>query len=233
MTEISNLTGTPWHTEMLHAKEGDPHRHPAKCVHYLKAQKECSKLKCACKSAAHCEYYVADGSKEDAQHQSHKGNQGTRSVPFSGLKYIPLAEVQADETKFKTPSAQKVDELMAYYAEYKELDKPIVVSCVKGRYILHDKYLRYYVAQKLGLKMIPAIMKNATYRKISDVLRQKGTRVIHKTFGKGTIIDATLENIEILFDTGESSVFKIYVCIENNVLVVLQDCKKILNLSEK
>lgn len=58
-----------------------------------------------------------------------------------------------------TPKEYKIRGVMKYYQENGKLDKPIVVRKEGDQYVLKDKYLRYYVAQQLGLEFIDAIIE--------------------------------------------------------------------------
>jgi len=73
---------------------------------------------------------------------------------------IKMSEIIVDEDKFHTPPyIGKVNALMKYYQKHKALDKPIIVIKSEDKYLLEDKYLRYYVAKKLGLPTIDAIVE--------------------------------------------------------------------------
>ena len=60
--------------------------------------------------------------------------------------------------KATPPRAAKVNAIMDYYQMHGELDKPVVVRKQGEVYTLVDKYLRYYVAEKLGFERIQAII---------------------------------------------------------------------------
>lgn len=73
---------------------------------------------------------------------------------------IKMSEIIIDEHKFNmTPYIGKVNALIEYYQKHKTLDKPIVVTKNEDKYLLEDKYLRYYVAKRLGLSTIDAIIE--------------------------------------------------------------------------
>ena len=62
--------------------------------------------------------------------------------------------------KATPPRPAKVNAVLDYYQAHGELDKPVVVKKQGDRYELVDKYLRYYVAVKLGFDQIQAIISN-------------------------------------------------------------------------
>lgn len=59
------------------------------------------------------------------------------------------------------------------------MDKPISVSCHSDKYKLEDKYLRFYVAEPQGLKMISAKISTEKMNKFDDRIRNIGTKVHH------------------------------------------------------
>ena len=101
---------------------------------------------------------------EKGKETSEESNRDT-AIVLSAIKnnnvaQIKMSEIIVDEHKFHiVPHISKVNELMEYYQKHKTLDKPIVVIESEDKYLLHDKYLRYYVAKKLGLSTIDAIVE--------------------------------------------------------------------------
>ena len=80
-----------------------------------------------------------------------KSIQGVSSIPLSAI-CVP------QDMKATPPRAAKVNAIMDYYQMHGELDKPVVVRKQGEVYTLVDKYLRYYVAEKLGFERIQAII---------------------------------------------------------------------------
>lgn len=52
-----NLSGSPWHVEVLKMDEIDDRRHRSRCVHYSKESKYCDQYIGRCIGSAHCPYY--------------------------------------------------------------------------------------------------------------------------------------------------------------------------------
>ena len=77
--------------------------------------------------------------------------QTVTSIPLSS-SYI------TEDMKATPPRATKVNAVLDYYQAHGELDKPIVVRHHGDGYELVDKYLRYYVAVKLGFDQIQAVI---------------------------------------------------------------------------
>lgn len=75
------------------------------------------------------------------------------------FSYTSLINITED-MKATPPRATKVNAVLDYYQANGELDKPVVVKKQGDRYELVDKYLRYYVAVKLGFDQIQAIILN-------------------------------------------------------------------------
>lgn len=82
---------------------------------------------------------------------------GTATAPST--KVIPLASViVSSDLRATPPKERKVRAVMEFYAKHGQLDKPIVVRPFDDGYYLQDKYLRFFVAEQLGLDEIPAII---------------------------------------------------------------------------
>ena len=90
-----------------------------------------------------------------------------KSEPTSE-QMIPLEELTVGHKNFGKPSQEKVDALIAYYRNNGKLDKPIVVSRHGEKYLIEDKYLRYYVAKLLGLKVVPVRIITPTNTKTTS-----------------------------------------------------------------
>ena len=56
---VNQMAGTPWHTEKMTRAEGDPRRHLARCIYYIKTTKKCDyyHLEMPCPGAAQCDHY--------------------------------------------------------------------------------------------------------------------------------------------------------------------------------
>lgn len=52
---------------------------------------------------------------------------------------------------------------------------------------------------------------------------QVGTRVIHKKYGAGTIVNRHKKKINIQFDSGKSAVFQLDMCLETGILEILPE----------
>lgn len=188
-----------------------------KCIHYEYKARFCTALGIGCvgPSNALCIHYN-EGNEQTETETTIEAN-----PPFTGIKLIALASVSTGNRSFATPSQEKVDKLIKYYEEHKKIDKPIVVSCKNGKYILEDKYLRYYVAKKLKLQKIYAIM-NTPENEFTLKLMKNKQKVKHKIFGVGKIKNIVSDTVEIEFiKTGKAVKFNIDACIKSNVLTLL------------
>lgn len=54
---IFRSLGTSWHDEYLSREDGDPRRHPSRCIFYRKSDKHCIQYIEKCHGSAHCPYY--------------------------------------------------------------------------------------------------------------------------------------------------------------------------------
>ena len=211
MKGIKHMTGTPWHVEKFTRQEDDPKRHRSRCVHYESASKYCSYRCGQCVGSAHCSQYKE---KDSIMKEQSTPVKERNSMHFVGIREIPMELIVIDFCIVKEPKKSKVDALIAYYKENGTLDKPIVVSVWKDKYLFEDKYLRYYVAKKLGLKTIPAKIGTFKESKTEDKLRKVGTIVKHPKFGTGTVVDSTQTHTTICFANDKKVMFDISVCVE-------------------
>ena len=215
MGKSKYMTGTPWHVEKFTRQEDDPRRHRSRCIHYDSDSKHCSYRCGQCVGSAHCSHYKE---KVVATVNPTPQEKPTVSMEFAGVKEIPMSQVVIDYSKAKEPTKSKVDGLVAYYRKNGSLDKPIIVSVQGDKYQLEDKYLRYYVAKKLGLKSIPAKIGTFRESKAEDKLRKVGTKVRHQKFGNGTVVEATLTHTTIRFENEKEMKFDISMCLEKKYL---------------
>ena len=82
-----------------------------------------------------------------------------KKKPTHTVSSIPISSIYINEDmKATPPRAAKVNAVLDYYQAHGELDKPVVVRKQSDGYELVDKYLRYYVAVKLGFDQIQAII---------------------------------------------------------------------------
>ncbi len=54
---VSQMQGSPWHTEIFTKKPGDVKRHRSRCIYYSKDNSRCSFYTEKCRGSAHCEHY--------------------------------------------------------------------------------------------------------------------------------------------------------------------------------
>lgn len=214
MGTLQRLTGAPWHVERMVREEGDDRRHRSRCTYYRgKADSYCSFFCGRCRGAAHCEQYKE---KESVQQQETcmPINPAKNKIlePFEGVKTLNIKDVHvSDKFNSTLPKELKIKELEDFFKKHGYLDKPIFVSCKSSYYELEDKYLRYYVAKRLGLKEIPAEMGSKDEVKIYDRLRTIGTLVwIKKTSEVGEVIDFNLEKVKIRLDSGKELSYDIH-----------------------
>lgn len=209
------LTGTPWHIEKFTRQENDPRRHRSRCIYYISESKHCSYRCGQCIGSAHCSHYKENTITPVTEVPKEIKNP---TMEFSGVKDIPLSQVKIDSSKAKEPSEAKVHKLIEYFKQNGKLDKPIIVSIQGNMYLLEDKYLRYYVAKKLGLQYISAKIGTFQESKTEDMLRKVGTKVKHLKYGNGVVIAANAMYTTIRFDNMSEIKFDISTCMENRFL---------------
>lgn len=231
MDKVRQLTGAPWHIEVLRKNEDDDRRHKYKCVHHDRKRNYCRKCNMRCIGSAHCKYYELrhDSSfstkkkeYEQAKRQQKKESLASkntlrsafRAEPFNGVKMIDMRYV-VPAPHFKKPSKRKVTTVIEHYKMHHKIDKPIVVSCNGDKYVVEDKYLRYYAAVKLNLAEIPARIGTCEDGVICKTY-SVGQRVQHNKHGKGTVMEMTPKFIWIQFDTGKKIRFDTQTIIDEN-----------------
>ena len=212
----SVMTGSPWHVEKMVRQEGDSRRHRSRCIHNDKKNSHCSKVVGKCIGAAHCSYY------EECQTQ---GEEATKVVndenksDFKGIRMIKISDIEL-RGKYRVPAKDKISAVISYFKENGKLDKPISVSCNGNKYVLEDKYLRYYVAKQLGLKEVPAKISTEKENKLEDKIRIIGRKVTHSKFGVGKIVSVSDDKVEIAFNTGKTIDFSIDICVKKELLTI-------------
>lgn len=212
------LTGTSWHVEKMTRASGDPKRHRARCVYFKTEDERCIKCSFKCIGSAHCKFYKEKPIESKENHPETKKITEARIVSFDGLKNIRLSDVEIDPYKFKKPSKEKIENLVSFFNTNGTLDKPIVVSCGKTKYVLEDKYLRFYVAELLGLTEIQAKIGTYATSKMEDKLRTVGTKLNHKFYGSGEIKEIKNNNFVAIFDDGKERLLSIDSCLSNGTI---------------
>lgn len=196
------INGTPWHVEVIGPK--DEKRNKSRCIYFSRTNGRdgyCFIKCCRCIGSSHCEQY--------REHSLGAPPEIEKPRAFQGIKKIKMSDISLGNKNWGKPSKDKVEELKDYYLEQGELDKPILVSCKGDKYVLEDKYLRWYVANKLGLEEIDAQFGSERNR-MEEELRKVGTKVYHnpplisKSKGSGTVIKVSLHNFWVAFDNGET-----------------------------
>lgn len=218
MGKISELTGTPWHVEVIGNSEDEDRRHRARCSFYTnKKTSYCNYYNERCRGAAHCTAYKdknVDFNMEQVPVDIVK--------PFVDIRHIEISKIIVPKDVFDKPSEEKIKKLIDFYKRNQRLDKPIVVECAKNSYLLKDKYLRYLVAKQLGLKELYAEMGNQEDIRSWNKLRKKGTLVwVNKLGDVGEVVDFTIRKVTIKFDNGVIKEYDIHKCISTGTIRVL------------
>jgi len=87
VSNLGDLTGTPWHIEQLRRAEGDDRRHRSRCIYYRKDGAYCTKNGVRCIGSAHCDYYK-ENQKVETQTVKIKQEDLLTPVP-SNENFIP------------------------------------------------------------------------------------------------------------------------------------------------
>ena len=227
MGNLEKMVGSPWHVEKMTRSEGDDRRHRSRCIHYSgKQEGHCDYFCVKCRGAAHCEKYAENQIQNNELSQDNNTNLAKKTascIKFAGIKYIPMNLIVPDN-KFrdKIPKEKKIREVKEYIRINGQLDKPVAVTCNGSFYKLQDKYLRYYVAEELGLKEIPAETGNAEELANYDKLRTLGTIVWVKKYGEvAEVIGFSLSQTTLRLDSGKEKIFDIHRSLETKTIRIL------------
>ena len=209
---------------VLHAK--DSRRHRKWCDYYREEDGFCYKLFSKCPGSAHCKNYKPIKKPSPVVVQPPvkitPSTTESKSTPFIGIQMISMQDIIMPKHTLHPPAPQKVQALLDYYREHGTLDKPIIVSVAGKKYRLEDKYLRYYVAKKLGLREIPAKIGSKTEMKPEDAIRKKGARLLHKTYGEVVVESSTLKHSVVVDTAGKHITLDIETCISKKLFSVIQ-----------
>ena len=219
MSKVNLLQGEACHLEFLHMEEGESKRHRARCIYFNKKNEYCSAFCGKCRGSSHCDKY----SERLVTEKSHESKRilDSELKAFSGIKVIPMSDIVIHKN-FDIPTRKKLQEQIDYYNKHGNFDKPIVVDIIRNKYVLVDKYLRYYAAKQLGLSSISAEMMSCDKQLLRDKLRNKGTLVwsnIHSDVGE--VIGYTIDKVSIKLDNGKCVDFNIHQCLEKKALEIL------------
>ena len=208
------MVGTVWGIERIHRADGEERRHRRRCRYFCEG--DCRRYARACCGSAHCDGYVAR-----AENNGAASPEVAPRKPFQGIEEIDVADVVVPPHRFLTPSTEKIMALRDYYLENGELDKPIIVSCKDGQYVLEDKYLRYYLAKEVGMTGIYARCGEKGCDKAEEPFRKVGTRV--KTpKGTGTVVAVGPKYVTVSLGEDKTAKYDIARAVASNTLVLAE-----------
>ena len=126
-----------------------------KCAFYIAATE---KLSASEKNEIETDIKNAEIYLRNSENEKHKKDIKAQPEYFEGIRSIPINQIEIPPCfKKNRPAEKKIDALLEYYEEHGQLDKPVTVVFRNGKYVLKDKFLRYYVGKILKLKEIDAI----------------------------------------------------------------------------
>lgn len=223
MGRLARMEGTPWHIEHFEREEGDERRHKSRCIYHNK-DGTCSYFMGKCRGAAHCNPYkeskkkankptgqkpIGKSKKSDVEIYNELAEKAvitkidtTKDIGSSsvGLAEVAMRDIYvADSFKEIEPDSKEICKIKEYYQKNKELDKPITVKRVGGKYQLVDQYSRYYAAKELGATRVPIEYGSEEELKLMNLLRTPGSVVNVSRQGTGTVVDFTFKTTSIRF----------------------------------
>ena len=114
---------------------------------------------------------------------------------------LPLQVITVGDKDFGKPSQNKVDALIAYYQKYGKLDKPIVVSRRGDKYVVEDKYLRYYVAKLLKLTNVPVYI--VSQKSTNKLFENKNSPISENKISRSYRSGENLKGKKIIISFGQ------------------------------
>lgn len=135
--------------------------------------------------------------------------------------FVPVEDIIVPQNYLKhIPKGDKTESIKKYYETFHTIDKPILVSEEKGKYILKDGYVRLFVGQEKGIDMLPVVL-DSPEGKLRNTLCKKDVIVKHKSFGIGFVERYDLKNVVIKFPSQKSLVkLNINFCIDNKLIQI-------------
>ena len=137
-----------------------------KCAFYIAATEKLSESE---KHEIEMDIKNAEIYLRNSETEKHKKIKTTQPEYFDGIRSIPINQIEVPPCfKKNRPAEKKIDSMIEYYKEHGHFDKPVTVVFRDDKYVLKDKFLRYYVGKELKLKEIDAICTVDQHSKESD-----------------------------------------------------------------
>lgn len=81
----------------------------------------------------------------NSENEKHRKITTTQPEYFDGIRSIPINQIEVPPCfKKNRPAEKKIDSMIEYYKERGHFDKPVTVVFRNDKYVLKDKFLRYY-----------------------------------------------------------------------------------------
>ena len=81
----------------------------------------------------------------NSENEKHRKITTTQSEYFDGIRSLPINQIEVPPCfKKNRPAEKKIDSMIEYYKERGHFDKPVTVVFRNDKYVLKDKFLRYY-----------------------------------------------------------------------------------------
>ncbi len=146
------------------------------------------------------------------------------ATDFEGIKIIQMDQIREPGDLYdRKIETEKINEIVARYKSIGSLDRPIVVSLIRGRYLLKGNYNYYLAAKCLKLEKVPA--ETGTYSELKErnKLRTIGTRVrIGRKKEEGVVIAAEASKVTIRFLDGREAKYDIVKGLEQGTIEIVK-----------
>ena len=113
-----------------------------KCAFYIAATEKLSESE---KHEIEMDIKNAEIYLRNSENEKHRKITTTQPEYFDVIRSIPINQIEVPPCfKKNRPAEKKIDSMIEYYKERGHFDKPVTVVFRNDKYVLKDKFLRYY-----------------------------------------------------------------------------------------
>lgn len=141
-----------------------------KCAFYIAATEKLSESE---KHEIEMDIKNAEIYLRNSENEKHRKITTTQPEYFDGIRSIPINQIEVPPCfKKNRPAEKKIDSMIEYYKERGHFDKPVTVVFRNDKYVLKDKFLRYYRMVQNG-KSRPTNEKKKETEKEAERISEK------------------------------------------------------------
>ena len=206
--EKKRVPDTPWHIGFTKKEADDPRRHKARCIHKVDGICRYGKSGCymlQCGGSAHCKYYA------ETEEQAKK-------IRLDNMTIEEETEERAEQYRIRKIkeweklSALGANELRKKYGNYRLC--PVCDEKLNAKRICN--YCGFNFEGRMDLVKIPGVVVEHSRNEVHNNSPRRillpdsfsiktNDKVIHKKWGKGTVVRASKDTIIVRFKNCEKS----------------------------